>query len=491
MERDQFKDTLKEMAADFTVPVNEQLFNGVLKKQQQAAKQRKKRLTRWFFAAAMIVTTTGAWLLFNHSQPQHNASIMALNKVESANKKDNFSINAQSASAKQEKNVSKKIVSQGASSKVKITQHRQPVDNPQPQFASRIHSRVATKNQPFATRKATPTHHINATPTAKVTQHITLTLSNTKEPSLVKSDLTLASKEQYEKQEVKQSDKVESAILASQINKDNTNQEKKESHVESLADENKPTAITTHSLTVDSAANLSAKTTHQSAFGMYAQAVYHPFTSAKNVSSQLPPKFSDTLGLREKARYAYGFDAGFIYQVTPNVALTLGVGYHTVVFDEIRQAFTVPFDSIEFANTSTTKSQDAIPAFYATETRLNWLDFPVSVKYSFPTGKKVGYYAQTGFSIQQLIAQKGYAIVENPDLSSTFTPASNYELERFNKTQLVWTVTAGLQYRITKQLHLNAGIHYRQQLTNYYKQSYVNRNPAGFVGLISGLSFVF
>jgi opacity protein-like surface antigen len=490
MERDQFKDTLKEMAADFTVPVNEQLFSGVLKKQQQAAKQRKKRLMGWFFAAAMIGTLTGAWLLFNHSQPQHNASTMALNKVESANKKDNFSINAQSASAKQEKSIPEKIISQGASSKVKITQPQQPVDNPQPQLASTIHSRVATKNQPFATRKATSTHHINASPTTKATQHTTRTLSNTKEPSLVKSDLALASKEQDEKQEVEQSEKVESAILASQINKDNTNQEKKESLVEPLKDESKPTT-TVQTIATDSNVSMPVKSASKPIFGIYAQGVYHPFTSAKNVSSKLPAKFSDTLGLREQARYAYGFDAGFVYQVTPNIALTLGIGYHTVLFDEIRQAFTVPFDSIEFANASASKVFDGMPTFYTTETRLNWLDFPVSVKYSFPTVKKVGYYAQTGFSIQRLITQKGYAIVENPDLSSTFTAVSDHELERFNKTQFAWTVAAGMEYRITKQLHLNAGIHYRQQLNSYYKSSYVNRNPAGFVGFTSGLSFVF
>ncbi len=490
MERDQFKDTLKEMAADFTVPVNEQLFTGVLKKQQQAAKQRKKRLMGWFFAAAMIGTLTGAWLLFNHSQSQHNASTMALNKVESASKMDNLSINAQSALAKQEKNVPEKVISQGASSKVKITQHQQPVDNPQPQLASTIHSRVATKNQPFATRKAKPTHHINASPVTKATQHTTLTLSNTKELSLVKSDLAVTSKEQDEKPDEKQNVKAEAAILTSQINKDNTNQEKKENQVEPLADESKPTKPV-EALATDSNMSLPVKPASKPVFGIYAQGVYHPFTSAKNVSSKLPAKFSDTLGLREQARYAYGFDAGFIYQVTPNVALTLGVGYHTVLFDEIRQAYTLPFDSLEFANAATSKTLDGIPTFYTTETRLNWLDFPVSVKYSFPTVKKVGYYAQTGFSIQRLIAQKGYAIVENPDLSSTFTAVSDHELERFNKTQFAWTVAAGMEYRITKQLHLNAGIHYRQQLNSYYKSSYVNRNPAGFVGFTSGLSFVF
>lgn len=489
MERDQFKDTLKEMAADFTVPVSERLFDGVLIKQQQAAKQRKKRLMGWFFAAVMIGTLTGAWLLFNHNQSQHNTSTIALHDVKPTIKKDNHSINTQST--KQNKYATVEIATQDASNKVGIFQPRQEMDKPQRQIINATSSRFATKSQPFTSGKATPVQKFNALPTAKTTENTTFAVLNKKETFLVEPSLVVTPKEQDKKQDEKQNVKAETAILASQINKDNTNQEKKENLVEPLADENKPTTIPVQALTADSNTSLPVKSARKPSYGIYAQGVYHPFTSAKNVSSKLPPKFSDTLGLREKARYAYGFDAGFIYQVTPNVAITLGVGYHTVLFDEIRQAFTVPFDSVEFANAATTKSQDAIPTFYTTETRLNWLDFPISVKYSFPTVKKVGYYAQTGFSIQQLIAQKGYAIVENPDRSSTFTTTSNYELERFNKTQLVWTVAAGLQYRITKQLHVNTGVHYRQQLSSYYKQSYVNRNPAGFMGFTSGLSFVF
>lgn len=495
METDQFKNTLKEMVEDFTVPVNEHLFDGVLHKKKLATQQRKKRRVIVAVVLLIICSTFGLYLGFNlFNRSGHSTASMAKSpQQKQTTSNGRFTENSKNVLEHQQQSITKKntpITINGNNSTPfnhvdgNKEERYQPINKRQirqrKNHQSNKHHQIASTNSPITiTHNTTPTLLLNIEHKAD------------KEAKVNSSNEDLL----HEKSETKVGDKavaLNEGVTPTHLKKVDTIQQEKLANNHLLSVKQTESELNVLPIKTDSAEKSKVKATGKPAFGVYVNGTYHFNTSAKNVSSFLPAKFTDTLGLREKANYAYGVEAGFLYQATPQLSFMLGLGYHTVQFDEIRQVVTTKLDSQElFSNTMNQKILDAFPINYATETRLSWFDVPLWVKYRFLISKRVNYYAQTGFSVQQLIAQKGYAIVENMDGTSTFTPYDNYELSRFSKTQFVWLLSGGMDIRLHKGLYLNAGLNYRKHLTSYYKSDYVKRNPADFFGFTSGLTFVF
>ena len=490
MEADQFKDTLKEMAADFTVSVDERLFSGVLHKQQLAAKQRKKRLIM-VMVASLFLGSLVTWVVWsNHQQHQNTIKSVASSKRQTINNQVDKRINLSGSTASSQHNVLEE--SPAVHNSVKgnknntqlLKQHPMASKNYsfEPAYNKKAHATQQLSQLPSSLpvskpNKVTPKQAKSNSPLMEITPVERPKLPNEKEPFTTAPN-TIVDKQVETNQSVK--------------NSDSLNQQSSPSAALTLETKTQANQVETPVSIVDSIKQNPVTTGFKPRLGIYAAGTYHLITSARNLSSTLPAKFKDTLGLKEKANYAYGFSGGMVYQYSPQLAFMVGFGYHTVFFDEIKRALTTKLDSTEiFSNAVAEKIAMAFPINYTTETRLSWVEMPVQVKYQFTTNGKWGYYAQTGLSLQYLVSQRGYAIVENRDGTSTFTPYDNYELERFNKAQLVWLLDAGIDFKLNKQVGFNVGLNYRKHLNSYYKDTYIKRNAAGFMGFTSGVFFLF
>jgi hypothetical protein len=223
---------------------------------------------------------------------------------------------------------------------------------------------------------------------------------------------------------------------------------------------------------------------------------YTPVTSARNSNAAIPLPHTDSLGLSDKAKYAFSAGLKFGYLLSDRWTVSIGLGYHQVQFDEVRFASNIKIDSTHFESITSSLSgnlKNADGYYYAyniSDRSLGWMQVPLSVSYTATPQKRVSFYAQAGINYQLLVKSKGYEFTSWND-SLKYEEVTDKASNRINKHQFALFIEPGVKIHITPRIQYQVGLTYRRHLTSLYRKEYQHNSPAYYFGLSSALNFIF
>lgn len=221
--------------------------------------------------------------------------------------------------------------------------------------------------------------------------------------------------------------------------------------------------------------------------GMYLEATYFPFISAKNTSGMLPDKKASMVGLSEDANFAHAANFGAVFNLSKSLQLLPGVGIHTIKFDKIREV-TVSVDTMfESLTSNATKLNFEHVADYS----FTWLDLPIALRYHKPMKNKLNWYVQAGLSYRYLIQNKSYTFQVDSNQLKTYELRTNHANSRINKHQITILVEPGMAYNLTRNITVNLGVPFQQELFSVYNKEYADRAAFKLLGLKAGVQYNF
>jgi hypothetical protein len=120
---------------------------------------------------------------------------------------------------------------------------------------------------------------------------------------------------------------------------------------------------------------------------------------------------------------------------------------------------------------------------------LSFIEIPVILAYKIGN-KKLCISTEIGTAIQ-FLAQTQTFTLQNDSLDLSPTTTNEFANNRFDKIQYLFFSSVLAQYNISKNVSFYAGPTVRMHLNQYYKNEFTNKPAAQFVGLSSGIKFIF
>jgi opacity protein-like surface antigen len=221
--------------------------------------------------------------------------------------------------------------------------------------------------------------------------------------------------------------------------------------------------------------------------GVYIDATYLPFTSAKNASSLIPDNKANMVGLTEDANFAYAVNIGATFNLSKNIQLLTGIGIHTIRFDKIREA-TINIDTMpeSLINTAATLNFERVA-----DLSFTWLDAPIALRYNKPINNKFNWYAQVGLNYRYLVQNKAYVFQIDSNQKEHYELRTNHANNRVNIHQLSIVIEPGLTYNLTRNIAINLGVPFQHDLLAVYHKTYLPRDKYKLIGAKVGIQFNF
>lgn len=120
---------------------------------------------------------------------------------------------------------------------------------------------------------------------------------------------------------------------------------------------------------------------------------------------------------------------------------------------------------------------------------LSFIEIPMSVAYKIGN-KKWSVSTEIGTAIQFLTQTQTYTL-QNDSLNLTPNTTNEVASDRFNKVQYLLFSSVHAQYQISKHISFFAGPTVRLHFNQYFKNEFINKPAAQYVGLSSGIKFIF
>lgn len=221
--------------------------------------------------------------------------------------------------------------------------------------------------------------------------------------------------------------------------------------------------------------------------GIYADATYFPFTSAKNASSLMPEEKASMVGLTEEANFAHTINIGAVFNLNKSLQLIAGIGLHTIRFDKIREV-TITVDTMP---ESLVSNAAKLNFEHVADFSFTWLDAPIVLRYTKSMNGKFNWYVQTGLNYRYLVQNKSYVFHVDSNQLDRYELRTNHAVNRINKHQLAVTVEPGIMYNLTRNIAVNLGVPFQYDLLTVYNKAYADRNTYKLLGLKAGVQFNF
>ncbi len=186
-----------------------------------------------------------------------------------------------------------------------------------------------------------------------------------------------------------------------------------------------------------------------------------------------------------KQSYSVGFMAGLTIK---KFTFSLGVAYNKVDFDKLLffesplQNATAPGLKDLFLNSSGYKVN-------VIDQSLSFIEVPILIGYKMGS-KKLTCNLEAGLTSQYLNQTNTYLLIMNNNMLETSTnddAASN----RFEKWQLGIVSSVSLQYNPTINFGIFVGPIAKMHAYQYYKKEFTERNAPVYLGVNSGIKFIF
>ncbi|MFZ4797910.1 MAG: hypothetical protein ACOYMA_10470 [Bacteroidia bacterium] len=452
MQNDKFNELLRKRAKEFLVTPNANAFDNILARKKQQ-KQKRKRI--FFFSAASCFLLVSVIALANYFYTKNTTILQDITE-------QNISeITTKNESQNLNKNDSKREVS------TKITK----LNKDQIQFNKRIENKNIYKSE-------ISTEIYSGKPAYKQVLK--------EKDELVKPILEIP-KNEFDLPEIKplntkeitinQTEKIE--FLATQ--KDSTFK---------LLEENKITAnkqvAAIDSLPktkLDLSKNVSKKTSNLG-FQLALFNNYMFLTKAYNGGNNEAIQNNFGINYNEQANRAYSL--GFMTGVYRNkFTFSAGLAYNQIEFDKIYK-----IDPLQKSLVSKENFRNAAGYFInVIDQSLSFIEIPMSVAYKIGN-KKWSVSTEIGTAIQFLTKTQTYTL-QNDSLNLSPTTTNEVANNRFNKVQYLLFSSVHAQYQISKHVSFFAGPTVRVHFNQYFKNEFTNKPAAQYVGLSSGIKFIF
>ncbi len=435
MKNSSFENNLKTIAQGFEVDVNQQQFNRVM--ELRAQQNKRKKLFWWFASTAAVLFST----LFFIPTNQFNAT-PSKKIIKGAYKNEKEQSDVLILAHKSENNVRKAPALNQAGSKEKNNKQAYQRVN-----TNGLASSIIKKNSK-ATKRLSENQPIPQNNNAKLvsakTDRNKVIISITNKPELINAHLTPPG----------------------------------------LTPEPQLTALPFENKIFDQQGNAN---TLKLLKGVYVHATYFPFLSAKNTTSLMPDKKASMVGLSEDANFASAVNIGVLINVNNNIHLMAGVGVHNLRFDKIR-AVSITVDTMP---ESLTNSATKLNFEHVADFSFTWLDVPFALRYSSHNKNRTNWYIQAGVNYRYLVQHKSYVFHVDSNSLETHELRTNYAENRVNKHMLSIVAEPGVMYNVNRNIALNIGIPFQQDIVALYNKEYADRNTFKLLGIKAGMQFNF
>ena len=98
---------------------------------------------------------------------------------------------------------------------------------------------------------------------------------------------------------------------------------------------------------------------------------------------------------------------------------------------------------------------------------------------------------QAGLSYRYLIQNKSYTFQVDSNQLKTYELRTNHANSRINKHQITILVEPGMAYNLTRNITVNLGVPFQQELFSVYNKEYADRAAFKLLGLKAGIQFNF
>jgi opacity protein-like surface antigen len=438
MKNSSFENNLKSLSQDFVVDVNQQQFNRVM--ELRAQKYNRKKLF-WWFGSVSAVVLCGLFLTLiaklNQTELNQTASKQEVSKQ---NRLYNHQKNKSTAIFK-ESNIFNTTSTQNKKNTAKH-QHNHTIKNNSKSSAKFKYQKNSLGNDNILTHQTTKNNGLIVTKSHQIiNEELIYTLTN--KPELIKP-------------------RAHSTTLA--------------------PNKNMILPLVSSSKEIEE-----QKTGLTFIKGVYFNAAYFPFLSAKNASSMLPDKKASMVGLSEDANFAHAANFGAVFNLSKSLQLLAGVGIHTIRFDKIREV-TVSVDTMF---ESLTSNATKLNFEHVADFSFTWFDVPVVLRHNKPINNKFNWYVQAGLSYRYLIQNKSYTFQVDSNQLKTYELRTNHANSRINKHQITILVEPGMAYNLTRNITVNLGVPFQQELFSVYNKEYADRAAFKLLGLKAGVQYNF
>lgn len=190
------------------------------------------------------------------------------------------------------------------------------------------------------------------------------------------------------------------------------------------------------------------------------------------------------INYNEQANRAYSL--GFLAGVYRNkFTFSAGLAYNQVEFDKIYK-----LQDSQKSLVSKENFRNAAGYFInVIDQSLSFIEIPMSVAYKIGN-KKWSVSTEVGTAIQFLTQTQTYTL-QNDSLNLSPTTTNEVANNRFNKVQYLLFSSVHAQYEINKHVSFFAGPTVRVHFNQYFKNDFANKPAAQYLGLSSGIKFIF
>lgn len=193
------------------------------------------------------------------------------------------------------------------------------------------------------------------------------------------------------------------------------------------------------------------------------------------------------INYKEQAKQSYSI--GILAGISMNkFSFTMGLAYNQVEFNKL----------LLIENPSKNVSPPGIKDIFLNasgykvnviDQSMSFMEMPFLIGYRIGA-KKLTFNVETGLFTQYLSQTNTYLLVMNNNRLETSTnddAASN----RFERWQFGFVSSVNMQYNLTKNLSVFLGPIAKIHLYQYYKKEFTERNPPVYLGVNSGIKFIF